>query len=61
MKTSEVLYQLRELNDAWRKNDFVLSKEQRAQYQQLITLRRQRVQELYKEGRVSKGRSKSEE
>lgn len=61
MKNHEVIYQLRELNDTWRKNDFVLTKEQRTQYHQLVTLRRQRVQELYKEGRVSKGRSKSEE
>ena len=55
MKPSEVIYQLRDLNVEWRKQDFVFTKEQQAQYDRLIILRRERVQQLYKEGRVSKG------
>ena len=55
MKPSEIIYQLRELNSNWRSQDFNLSKEQQAQYNHLISLRRERVQQFYKEGRVSKG------
>ncbi len=63
MKPSEVIYQLRDLNVEWRKQDFVFTKEQQAQYDRLTILRRDRVQQFYKEGRVSKGglRQKDEE
>ena len=54
MKPSEIIYQLREVNDAWRKQDFVFTKEQQATYDRLTTLRRERVRELYAEDRVCK-------
>ena len=55
MKPSEIIYQLRELNDTWRRQSFYLNDSQQQQYDFLIGLRRERVRDLYKEGRVSKG------
>ena len=60
-QTVNVLPHLRELQDTWRKQDFKLSKSQQEEYNLLITARRERVLEFYSEGRVSKGRSKTEE
>ncbi len=59
--TSNILHHLRELQTAWRKQDFKLSKQQQEEYNLLITARRERVLGFYKDGRVSKGRSKTEE
>ena len=50
-----VLPHIIELKDAWRKQDFVLSKQQQEEYDLLLATRRERVQQFYKEGRVSKG------
>jgi hypothetical protein len=49
------------LKTEWRRNDFTLTKEQREQYDILLYARRERVKSFYAEGRVSKGRSKTEE
>ena len=51
---ANVLPHIRELNDAWRKQDFVFTKEQQAQYDLLIATRRERVLQLYAEDRVCK-------
>ncbi len=58
---ANVLPHIRELNDAWRKQDFILTKEQQAQYDLLIATRRERVLQLYAEGRVFKGSYKAKE
>ena len=50
-----VLPHIQELKDAWRKQDFVFTKDQQAQYDLLIATRRERVLQFYAEGRVSKG------
>jgi hypothetical protein len=55
MKSAEILYQIRELQTIWRQNNFHLSGEQQATYNNLLKLRRERVQQFYKEGRVFKG------
>ena len=60
MKPSEIIYQLRELNDAWRKQDFIFTKEQQAQYDKLTNLRRERVKYFYENNMVSKGSAKVE-
>jgi len=60
MKPAETLYQLRELQADWRRQDFHLTGDQRRQYDKLIELRRQRVLQFYADGRVSKGKSKEE-
>jgi hypothetical protein len=58
---ANVLPHINELKDAWRKQDFILTKEQQAQYDLLIATRRERVLQLYAEGRVFKGSYKAKE
>jgi hypothetical protein len=55
MKPSEIVYQLRELNVAWRKQSFQYTKEQQALYDRLVQLRRERVQYFYANNLVFKG------
>jgi flavin-dependent dehydrogenase len=55
MKPSAILYDLRELNTAWRKQSFQYTKEQQVTYDRLVQLRRERVRQFYKEGRVFVG------
>ena len=59
--TVNVLPHLRELQDAWRKQDFKFSKQQQEEYDLLITARRERVRYFYENGLVSKGRAKADE
>jgi hypothetical protein len=56
---ANVLPHIKELKDAWKKQDFVFSKQQREEYNLLITTRRERVKQLYAEGRVFKGSYKA--
>ena len=58
---ANVLPHLKELQVAWRKQDFVFSKQQQEEYDLLIATRRQRVLQLYAEGRVFKGSYKAKE
>jgi hypothetical protein len=53
--TSNILHHLRELQSAWRKQDFNLTKQQTEEYSILLDARRQRVLGFYAEGRVFKG------
>ena len=55
MKPAEIIYQLRELNVAWRKQNFQHTKEQSALYDRLVQLRRERVQYFYANNLVFKG------
>ena len=50
--TSNILLHLQDLRKAWRDQDYRYTKEQKEQYDMLIQARRDRVSELYKEGRV---------
>jgi dsDNA-binding SOS-regulon protein len=50
-----VLPHIQELKDAWRRQDFILTKQQQEEYNLLLATRRERVQQFHKEGRVSKG------
>jgi len=52
---ANVLPHLKELKDIWRQQDFHLNREQQEQYDLLIATRRERVRQLYAEGRVYKG------
>lgn len=58
---ANVLSHLKELQIVWRKQDFVLSSQQQEEYNLLIATRRERVQQLYQEGRVFKGSYKAKE
>ena len=53
--TSHILHHLRELQTAWRKQDFKLSLSQKEEYDILLTARRERVRHFYETGRVFKG------
>lgn len=56
-----VLPHLKELQVAWRKQDFIFTAQQQEEYDLLIATRRQRVRQLYAEGRVFKGSYKAKE
>ena len=55
MKPSEIVYQLRELQDVWRKNNFNLNEGQQVTYDKLLQLRRERVRFFYDNNLVFKG------
>lgn len=56
-----VLPHIRELKDAWRKQDFIFNKQQQEEYDLLLSTRRERVKQFYAEGRVFKGSYKAKE
>jgi hypothetical protein len=58
---ANVLPHLKELQQDWRRQDFIFTKEQQQQYDLLIATRRERVRQLYAEGRVYKGSYKAKE
>ena len=53
--TSNILHHLRELQVAWRRQDFVLTGKQTEEYDILVAARRQRVRGFYETGRVFRG------
>jgi len=53
--TSNILHHLRELQVAWRRQDFVLTGKQTEEYDILVAARRERVKHFYETGRVFKG------
>jgi hypothetical protein len=58
MKPSEVLKQMKELKETWRKQSFSFTSSQQAEYRRLLGLRRERVKYLYDNGLVYKGGTK---
>lgn len=54
MKSSEILYQLQDLREIWRKQSFVFSQDQQQRYDELVTMRRARVAEMYANDMVYK-------
>ena len=57
MNPSKVVKDLMSLKETYRKQNFSYTAEQQAQYKELLELRRARVQQLYKDGRVWVGPS----
>ena len=55
MKPSEVIKQLNDLKEDYRRQLFVYTPEQQKEYDRLIVLRRDRVKSFYADGKVSKG------
>ena len=55
MKPSEVIKQLNALREQWRQQSFSYTKEQQAEYDRLMKLRRERVKSFYADDKVSKG------
>jgi len=52
--TVNVLPHIRELKDAWRRQDFTFTKQQQEEYDLLLEARRQRVKWFYETDRVCK-------
>ena len=50
--TVNVLPHIRELKDAWRRQDFKFTRQQQEEYDLLLAARRERVKQHYEEGRV---------
>ena len=57
MKPSEVLNQLNALREEYRRQSLSFTNEQKAEYDRLLKLRRERVKSFYADGKVSKGGS----
>ena len=55
MRPAEVLKQMKELREAWRKQSFSFTREQQTEYDKLLQMRRERVSYFLKNGMVSKG------
>ena len=55
MRPSEVLKQLKQLREEYRRQSFSYTKEQKAEYDRLIKLRRERVKFMQDYGMVWKG------
>ena len=55
MKPSELIKQLNALREQWRQQSFSYTKEQQAEYDRLIKLRRERVKSFFADDKVSKG------
>jgi hypothetical protein len=53
--TSNILHHLRELQVAWRRQDFVFTGKQTEEYSILLQARRERVRGFYETGRVFRG------
>lgn len=58
MRPPEILKQLNELQESWKKQSFTYTKEQQIKYDQLIKLRRERVKYFHDNDLVSKGSKK---
>ena len=59
MRPAEVLKQLKELRESWRKQSFTFTNEQQKHYDKLIQLRRERVKYFYDNDLVYKGAKQS--
>ena len=58
MRPAEVLKRMKELKEDWSKQSFRFTKEQQAEYDRLLELRRERVKYMYDNGLVWKGPNK---
>ena len=58
MRPAEVLKRMKELKELWSKQSFRFTTEQKAEYDRLLELRRERVKYMYDNGLVWKGPNK---
>ena len=59
MKSSEILHEIKELREAWRRQAFVFTPQQQIAFDKLLQLRRERVKYFYDNDLVWKGPSKA--
>ena len=50
----DIMRSLNNMKQVWRDNNFVFTKEEQERYNELLELRRARVNQFYEEGRVAK-------
>ena len=55
MKPAEIMYEMREIQDTWRQQNFFLSDAQKQRYADLLKMRRDRVKFFYDNDMVQKG------
>ena len=58
MRPAEVLKQLKELKEAWRKQSFSFTQHQKVEYDRLLKMRRERIKYFYDNDMVWKGPTK---
>ena len=58
MRPAEVLKRMKELKEEWSKQSFRFTKEQQAEYNNLLKLRHERVKYMHDNGLVWKGPNK---
>ena len=59
MKSSEILHEIKELREAWRRQAFVFTPQQQIAFDKLLQLRRERVKYFYDNDLDWKGPSKA--
>lgn len=59
MSYSDVLYEMNEIKQDWRRNDFTYTEGQKERYEFLLEVRRVRVSQFYADGRVHDGSMQS--
>ena len=59
MSYSDVLYEMQEIKQDWRRNDFTYSEGQKERYEFLLEVRRVRVNQLIADGQVHDGSMQS--
>lgn len=52
MNSSQIVKELLELKTAWRRQNFVYTKDQRSRYDELLNLRREIVKQYWADGKV---------
>lgn len=52
-----VIPHLNELRDAWRRQNYEFNESRKEEYEMLVATRRERVKQLYEQGRVCKSNS----
>ena len=58
MRPAQVLKEINELRESWRRNNFVFTSEQRAEFDRLKDLRKKRVKYFHDNDLVFKGAAK---
>ena len=60
MRPAEILKEMKELRESWRKQSFHYTSEQQKRYDELLKLRLERIKWFYDNDRVFKGANKKE-
>tara|TARA_B100001564_G_C20281513_1_gene508311 strand:+ start:237 stop:431 length:195 start_codon:yes stop_codon:yes gene_type:complete len=59
MSYSSVLYEMQEIKEEWRRNDYTYTEGQKERYELLLQVRRIRVAQMFADGRAHDGSMQS--